>query len=102
MTMKKKYKEIIRIEKKEQNYKSTTCKICQFNCHRRCADTSMGGVDVLKFFCKAWDWNMKCRFCPNNCDSNYHELTSFTYEQRSKLEFIDVEELCDDYEKKKK
>ena len=93
---------IVKIEeKKEQDYKSTTCKICKFNCHRRCADTALAGYDLLKFFCKAWDWSMKCTVCPNHCDSNCHELTNFTYEERYENDFIEVEELCDDYEKKK-
>ena len=44
---------------------------------------------------------MKCTVCPNHCDSNCHELTNFTYEERYENDFIEVEELCDDYEKKK-
>ena len=88
-------------EKKEQDYKTPTCKICKFNCHRRCADRVVGGVDLFKYFCKAWDWNMKCRVCPNHCGIDCHELTSFTYEERYENEYVEVEELCDDYENKK-
>ena len=84
-------------EKKEQDYMTKTCKNCKFNCHRQCADT----IEMFKFFCPAWDWNMKCRICPNHCGTDCHELTNFTYEERYETEYVEVEELCDDYENKK-
>lgn len=94
-----------RIEYVEQKLpndeKATVCKICHFNCHYPCKDTSVYGYDVLKYTCKIWSWGFYCTFCPNNCPQSCHELVDHTFKKTYKMEYIKVEEMINEKEKGK-
>ena len=78
-----------------QNQKATICKVCKFNCHNPCSDTTIAGVDVLKYTCKIWTWGFNCIICPNKCPQSCHELSDKIYKKKEIVEYIKVEELID-------
>lgn len=82
-------------EKIENGQKATICKICKFNCHYPCKDTSIGGYDVLKYTCKIWSWGFNCTFCPNKCPQSCHELSDKKYEKKEYIEYIKVDDVID-------
>ena len=88
-------------EKLPNGEKATVCKICHFNCHYPCKDTSVYGYDVLKYTCKIWSWGFNCTFCPNNCPQSCHELADHIFKKTYKTEYIKVEEMINENEKGK-
>lgn len=87
----------IEFEKEElkNGNKATICKICKFNCHSPCMDTSINGVDVLFFTCKIWSWGLNCTICPNHCPSSVHELSSFNYVKKEYTDYVSVENILE-------
>lgn len=77
------------------NKKATVCKICKFNCHNPCSDTSIVGIDVLKYTCKIWTWGFNCIICPNKCPQSCHELSDKIYQKKEIIEYIKIGELVD-------
>ena len=82
-------------EKLEDNLKATVCKICNFNCHNPCLDSSVYGYDVLKYTCKIWSWGFNCKLCPNECPQSCHELSEHIFKKTYKTEYVKVEEMID-------
>ena len=87
----------IEFEKEElkNGNKATICKICKFNCHSPCMDTSINGVDILFFTCKIWSWGLNCTICPNHCPSSVHELSSFNYVKKEYTDYVSVENILE-------
>ena len=73
--------------------KATVCKVCKLNCHYPCKDTTINGIDVLKYTCKIWSWGFNCTICPNHCPQSTHELSKFKYVKKEYTEFIPVEKI---------
>ena len=80
-------------EKLPNDLKATVCKICHYNCHYPCRDTSINGYDVLKYTCKIWSWGFNCTLCPNECPQSCHTLADHIFKKTFKTEYIKVEEL---------
>ena len=76
----------------ENGKKATICKVCKFNCHYPCIDTSIKGIDLLKYTCKIWTWSFNCTFCPNRCPQSCHELSDKKFEKREYIEYIKVDD----------
>lgn len=89
-------------EKLPNDEKATVCKICHFNCHYPCKDTSVYGYDVLKYTCKIWSWGFNCTLCPNNCPQSSHYLADHIFKKTYKTEYIEVEELINNEDEKEK
>jgi predicted GTPase len=75
--------------------KATVCRVCKWNCHYPCKDTTLIGYDVLKYGCKIWTWDFNCTFCPNKCPQSCHELSDKKYEKKEYIEYIKVDEAID-------
>ena len=82
-------------EKIKDGQKATICKVCKFNCHYPCKDTSIAGVDVLKYTCKIWTWGFNCTLCPNQCPQSCHELSDTKYEKKEYTEYIKIDDFID-------
>lgn len=82
-------------EKINNGQKATICKVCKFNCHYPCRDTSILGVDVLKYTCKIWSWGFNCTYCPNKCPQSCHELSDTKYEKKEYTEYIKIDDFID-------
>ena len=80
-------------EKLSNNQKATICKVCKFNCHNPCMDTTIGGYDVLKYTCKIWSWGFNCMCCPNNCSQSCHELSDEIYVRKEYTDYIKVDSI---------
>ena len=73
--------------------KATVCKVCKFNCHYPCLDTTLIGYDVLKYGCKIWTWGFNCIFCPNKCPLSCHVLSDKKYEKKNILNILKLMKL---------
>ena len=51
-------------------HKTNICKFCQCNCHTPCRD-------LIKNFCKAFDFKFNCKICPNRCPASLHEIVTY-------------------------
>lgn len=78
-------------EKLQNGQKATICKICKFNCHFPCWDTTIAGIDLLKYSCKIWTWGFNCCACPNQCPQSYHELSDSIYKAKQYTEYKKIE-----------
>ena len=59
-----------------------TCKVCKYNCHLNC-------TDLCQQLCKCMSWQLKCKNCPNKCNTDSHEFIKYKYENCS-YKSIDV------------
>ena len=75
--------------------KATICLVCKFNCHYPCKDTTVYGVDVLKYMCKIWSWGFNCNCCPNKCPQSCHQLSNKIFKKKEITEYIKLEEMLD-------
>ena len=73
--------------------KATVCKVCKFNCHFPCRDTTLNGYDVLKYGCKIWTWGFDCIYCPNKCPQSCHILSDKKFERKEYIEYIKVDDV---------
>ena len=73
------------------NQKATICKVCKFNCHNPCKDTTIQGCDILKYTCKIWTWGFNCIACPNKCSQSCHELSNSIYVKKEYTDYIKVD-----------
>ena len=59
-------------KKKCENSKTNVCKICKYNCHKNCKHS-------FKRTCSCFNWRFKCKYCPNKCPVDAHEITNYEY-----------------------
>ena len=59
-------------QKKCENSKTNICKICKYNCHKNCKHS-------IKRMCSCFDWSFKCKYCPNKCSADAHEITNYEH-----------------------
>ena len=56
-------------------YKSMSCPNCYCTCHANCKD-------LIKHFCKAFDFKFNCKVCPNKCPASEHNCNRGDYAPR--------------------
>lgn len=49
--------------------KTNVCYICRYNCHPKCND-------LIKNFCKCFDFKFNCKNCPNKCGASCHVIST--------------------------
>lgn len=54
---------IVKEKNLEEGKKNTVCKECKENCHVDCLDTTVFGVDILKYWCICFDKIGFCKVC---------------------------------------
>lgn len=83
----------------EEPKRNTVCKNCQENCHIDCLDTTIFGIDILKYWCICFNKLGFCKVCENKCYMSSHECVNYEYYFEKVEEKLTLEQL---YERKKK
>ena len=79
--------------------KNTVCKECKENCHIGCLDTTLFGIDILKYWCICFDKMGFCKVCKKKCFMNSHEFVNYEYYFKKIEEQLTLEQL---FQRKKK
>ena len=90
---------IIKEKYLEEGKKNTVCKECKENCHLDCLDTTVFGVDILKYWCICFDKVGFCKVCNKKCFMDSHELVNYEYYFEKVEVKLTLEQL---YQRKKK
>ena len=72
---------------------NTVCNNCKVNCHPYCKDTTIFGLDLLKYTCVCFDFKGFCKICRENCFMTSHEFSNFEYEEEIKPLELTLEEI---------
>ena len=59
----------------DNHYESMSCPNCYCCCHANCKD-------LIKHFCKAFDFKFNCKVCPNKCPASEHYCNMGDYTHR--------------------
>ena len=70
-------------QKRCENSYTNICKICKYNCHKNCGH-------FCKTMCSCFDWSFKCKYCPNKCPSDAHEITNYEYPNYDYFTIYDI------------
>lgn len=70
-------------QKKCENSYTNVCKICKYNCHKNCSH-------LFKSMCSCFDWSFNCKFCPNKCSTDAHEITKYEYPNYDYFNIYDI------------
>ena len=75
--------EKIKFDEKDK-IKTNVCHICKFNCHKNCKDLNTASCKSFKLK------NNKCKFCPNKCPLEYHEIVDYKYKDSEYKEYHEI------------
>ena len=64
--------------------KTNVCHLCKFNCHKKCKDLNTASCKIFKVK------SNKCKFCPNKCPLEYHEIVNYKYTNSKYEEYDEI------------